>query len=162
MFWSMVIPKKLKLVTCSIGLSLIDKLSVGKILGCLKNSINFDLCNVGIAGVPMYTICDYTPCMHFNITTHFVVMKCIYSVIFEARKFSRPPWKFLNTPLSCIYIVHTFLDQIITRSSGHSSSITIEILVVVLLLSTSVCLLNLIRVSRFEMMRWPFIIQQVK
>ena len=43
MFWSMVIPKKLKLVTCSIGLSLIDKLSVGTNLGCLKNSINFDL-----------------------------------------------------------------------------------------------------------------------
>ena len=43
MFWSIVIPKKLKLVTCSIGLSLIDKLRVGTILGCLKNSINFDL-----------------------------------------------------------------------------------------------------------------------
>ena len=43
MFWSMVIPKKLKLMTCSIGLSLIDKLSVGTILGCLKSSMNFDL-----------------------------------------------------------------------------------------------------------------------
>ena len=43
MFWSMVIPKKLKLVTCSTKLPLIDKLSVGTILGCLKNSINFDL-----------------------------------------------------------------------------------------------------------------------
>ena len=43
MSWSMVIPKKLRLVTCSIGLSLIDKLSVGTILGYLKNSIKFDL-----------------------------------------------------------------------------------------------------------------------
>ena len=43
MFWSMVIPKKLKLVTCSTKLPLIDRLSVGTILGCLKNSINFDL-----------------------------------------------------------------------------------------------------------------------
>ena len=35
MFWSMEIPKKLKLVTCSSGLLLTDKLSVGKIFGCL-------------------------------------------------------------------------------------------------------------------------------
>ena len=43
MFWSVVLPKKLKLMICSIRLSLIDKLSVGTILGCLKNSTNFDL-----------------------------------------------------------------------------------------------------------------------
>ena len=28
--------------------------------------------------------------MHFNVTAHFVVMKCIFSVIFGARKFSGP------------------------------------------------------------------------
>ena len=43
MFWSIVIPKKWKLVTCSIGLPLIYNLGVGTILGCLKNNINFDL-----------------------------------------------------------------------------------------------------------------------
>ena len=46
MFWSMVRPKKLKLVTCFTGLAALasnDKLSVSIILQCLKNSINFDL-----------------------------------------------------------------------------------------------------------------------
>ena len=42
-FWSSVIPKKLKLVTCSTGLPLIKILSFGIVRGCLKNIMNFDL-----------------------------------------------------------------------------------------------------------------------
>ena len=50
--------------------------------------------------------CDYnTSCMHFNVTIHFVVMKCIFSGIFEARKFSRLPWKFLNHAMH-LFSVH--------------------------------------------------------
>ena len=43
MFWSSVIHKKLKLVTCSTGLPLIEILSFGIVRGCLKNIMNFDL-----------------------------------------------------------------------------------------------------------------------
>ena len=43
MFWSSVNPKKLKLVTCSTGLPLIEILSFGIVRGCLKNIMNFDL-----------------------------------------------------------------------------------------------------------------------
>ena len=63
--------------------------------------------------------------MHFKVTIHFVVMKFIFSVIFGARKFSHPPWKSLNTPLPCIYLVYTFLDQYSNyRSSSNSSAWT--------------------------------------
>ena len=71
-------------------------------------------------------------------------MKCIFSVIFGARKFSHPTWKFLNTPLPCIYLVYTFLDQYSNhRSSSNSSAWAMEIL-----LSMSVGLPNLKQVSR--------------
>ena len=43
MFWSIVMPKKLNSWTLSIWLPLAHKLSLGIILGCLKNIMNFDL-----------------------------------------------------------------------------------------------------------------------
>ena len=36
-------PYEINSVACSIGLSLIDSLSLGMVLGCLKNTINLDL-----------------------------------------------------------------------------------------------------------------------
>ena len=49
-----------------------------------------------------------TYAMHFIITIHLVVMKCIFSVIFGNQKLLRPPWKFLNTLLSRIIFYYNF------------------------------------------------------
>ena len=60
-----------------------------------RASVKYTPCNVGTTGAPMYnTVCDYTSRMHFYVTIHFFVMKCIFSV-----------------PFPCIYLVYTFLDQ---------------------------------------------------
>ena len=80
-FWSIVIPRKLNSVTCSIGLSFIVSLSLGMVLGCLKNTINLVLAvyNKSLLLCNQWDILEISQLISSSIT----------AILFKAPKFSK-------------------------------------------------------------------------
>ena len=92
------------------------------------------LSNINTHPVLNYLICMCRPTMALYITHAFECNNafCCYEIHissdFGARKFSGPPWKFLNTPLPCIYLVYTSQAKIISKMVKYKpTTVTIDI-----------------------------------